>query len=142
MSTVIKLEEAIELSDVPLLISTVGKDISVILKGEPGIGKSSVLKMLEEMHGNKYDYIYVDCPVLDLSDVVMRIPNHETKSLESYVSSLFRLDSPKPKIIMLDEFSKTNKLLQTMFTRLLLEHCVGDTNLKETHPESIILRHR
>jgi L-fucose mutarotase/ribose pyranase (RbsD/FucU family) len=138
MSTVIKLEEAIELSDVPLLISTVGKDISVILKGEPGIGKSSVLKMLEEMHGNKYDYIYVDCPVLDLSDVVMRIPNHETKSLESYVSALFRLDSPKPKIIMLDEFSKTNKLLQTMFTRLLLEHCVGDNDLKKTHPESII----
>jgi hypothetical protein len=138
MANNIVIENAIELEDAPLLISTVGAELSVILKGEPGIGKSSVLKMLEEMHGDKYDYIYVDCPVLDLSDIVMRIPNHESKSLESYVSSLFRLDSPKPKIIMLDEFSKTNKLLQTMFTRLLLEHCVGDVDLNKTHPETII----
>lgn len=129
MSNPIVIQDPIELADAPLLISTVGHDLTVILRGEPGIGKSSVLKELERMHGDKYDYIYVDCPVLDLSDIVMRIPNHDTKSLESYVSSLFRLDSPKPKVIMLDEFSKTNKLLQTLFTRMLLERAVGDVKI-------------
>ena len=138
MANQVVIENAIELEEAPLLISAVGEHISVILKGEPGIGKSSVLKALQAMHGDKYDYIYVDCPVMDLSDIVMRIPNHDTKSLESYVSSLFKLDSPKPKIIMLDEFSKTNKLLQTLFTRLLLERCLGDNDLRKTHPGTIL----
>jgi hypothetical protein len=45
------------------------------------------------------------------------------------VSELFRLDNPKPKIIMLDEISKANKLLQVIFTRLMLERTVGDVKL-------------
>ena len=124
-----QIESPISLDDVPGLIMTVGRDITVVLKGEPGIGKTTVLHTLEEQHEDEYDYIYADCPVMDQSDVVMRIPNHATRSLDSYVSSLFRLDSPKPKIIMLDEFMKTNKLLQTVFTRLMLERTVGDVPL-------------
>ena len=125
----IQINDTVALSDIPLLLTTVGKDITVVLKGEPGIGKSSALHTLEDVLGDAYDYIYVDCPVQDLSDIVMRIPNHGTKSLEAYVSSLFRFDSPKPKVIMLDEFMKTNKLLQTLFTRLMLERSVGDKAL-------------
>jgi hypothetical protein len=59
----------------------------------------------------------------------MRIPDHSTKTLQSYVSELFRLDSPKPKMLMLDEVTKANKLLQVIFTRLMLERTVGDTAL-------------
>ena len=59
----------------------------------------------------------------------MTIPNHATKSLEYYVSSLFKLDSPKPKVILLDEFMKSPKLLQVIFTRLMLERMVGDEPL-------------
>lgn len=125
----IQIEDPVSLDDVPNLIMTVGHEITVVLKGEPGIGKSSVLRELEVRYGDAYDYIYADCPVMDLSDIVMRIPNHDTKALESYVSSLFKLDSPKPKIIMLDEFMKTNKLLQTLFTRLMLERTIGDRAL-------------
>lgn len=139
MSNKIDLQEWVELKDVPKLITAIGATNSILLKGEPGIGKSSILKMLKKLHGDKYDYIYVDCPVLDLSDIAMRIPNHETRALESYVSSLFKLKSPKPKIIMLDEFMKTNKLLQTMFTRMFLEHSIADNELDETHPGSMFI---
>ena len=125
----INFNNPVELNDIPLLISTIGHHRSVMLRGEPGIGKSTVLKMLQKMHGDKYDYVYVDCPVMDVSDIVMRIPNRDTKTLESYVSELFKMDSPKPKIIMLDELTKSNKLLQVIFTRLLLERTVGDTAL-------------
>lgn len=125
----INFNNPVELSDIPLLISTIGQHRSVLLRGEPGIGKSTVLKMLQQMHGDKYDYIYVDCPVMDVSDIVMRIPNRDTKTLESYVSELFKLNSPKPKMIMLDELTKANKLLQVIFTRLLLERTVGDAEL-------------
>lgn len=125
----INFNTPVELVDVPMLISTIGQHRTVMLRGEPGIGKSTVLKNLEKTHGDKYDYIYADCPVMDVSDVVMRIPDHATKTLQSYVSELFRLDSPKPKMIMLDEVTKANKLLQVIFTRLMLERTVGDTKL-------------
>lgn len=125
----INFNSPVELNDVPNLIATIGHSRTILLRGEPGIGKSTVLKNLETVLGNKYDYIYADCPVLDVSDVVMRIPNHTTKTLESYVSELFRLDSPTPKVIMLDEISKANKLLQVIFTRLMLERTVGDVKL-------------
>ena len=113
----INFNNPVELNDIPLLITTIGHHRSVMLRGEPGIGKSTVLKMLQQMHGDKYDYIYVDCPVMDVSDIVMRIPNRDTKTLESYVSELFKLNSPKPKMIMLDELTKANKLLQVISTQ-------------------------
>jgi L-fucose mutarotase/ribose pyranase (RbsD/FucU family) len=128
-SKTINFNTPVELNDVPNLIATIGTIRTILLRGEPGIGKSTVLKNLETILGNGYDYIYVDCPVMDVSDIVMRIPNHETKTLESYVSELFKMDSPKPKVIMLDEMSKANKLLQVIFTRLTLEHSVGDSKL-------------
>ena len=125
----INFNTPVDLKDVPGLIATIGHHRTVLLRGEPGIGKSTVLKMLRSEMGDGYDYIYVDCPVMDVSDIVMRIPDHETKTLQSYVSELFKLDSKKPKVIMLDEVTKANKLLQVIFTRLMLERTVGDTSL-------------
>ena len=113
------------------LIPAIGQQLTVVVQSEAGCGKTSLLKMIEQDHGDKYDYIYVDCPVKDMSDIAMTIPNHDTKSLESYVGSLFKLDSPKPKVILLDEFMKSPKLLQVIFTRLMLERTVGDTALPE-----------
>lgn len=115
--------------------------ITPIIQSEPGCGKTSLLGMIAEDNGDKwrragehydtdkYDYIYVDCPVKDMPDVGMVVPNHETRSLEYYTASLFRLNSPKPKIILLDEFMKAPKLLQIIFTRLMLERMVGDEPL-------------
>ena len=117
------------------LIPTIGKELTPVIQSEPGCGKTSILKMLEEDLGDKYDYIYVDCPVKDMSDIAMTIPNHDTKTLDSYVGKLFKLDSPKPKVILLDEFMKSPKLLQVIFTRLMLERTVGDVSLPR---ESIV----
>ena len=117
------------------LIPTIGKELTPVIQSEPGCGKTSILKMLEEDLGDAYDYIYVDCPVKDMSDIAMTIPNHETKTLDSYVGKLFKLDSPKPKVILLDEFMKSPKLLQVIFTRLMLERTVGDVSLPR---ESIV----
>jgi hypothetical protein len=138
---------SLQIDEIAKAILTTGEEVTTIVQGEPGIGKSSILKLLAEMNGDewrkpgddfaddKYDYIYVDCPVKDMMDIGANIPNHETKTLEYYVASLFKLDSPKPKIIMLDEFMKAPKLLQVIFTRLMLEKMVGD---KPTPAGSII----
>jgi len=121
--------QTVTINELRKLIPTIGKDLTPIIQSEPGVGKTSLLGMLEEDLGDGYDYIYVDCPVKDMQDIAMTIPNHETRTLETYVGSLFKLDSPKPKVILLDEFMKAPKLLQVIFTRLMLERFIGDTPL-------------
>ena len=123
------------------LIKTIGHELTPVIISEPGVGKSSILKMLEADLGTEdYDFIYVDCPVKDMMDIAASIPNHQSKSLEYYVSSLFKLGNGKAKVIMLDEFMKAPKLLQVIFTRLMLERTVGDEPLpvSESGKKSIV----
>ena len=98
------------INELRVTIPAIGVELTPIIQSEPGCGKTTLLKMVEEDLGDGYDYIYVDCPVKDMSDIAMTIPNHETKSLEAYVGGLFKLTganaSPKPKVILLDEFMK------------------------------------
>jgi hypothetical protein len=135
--------EAMSIDELRSFIPLVGEELTVVVQSEPGCGKTSLLSMIAEdngdkwrspkdgydIDGDKYDYIYVDCPVKDMQDIGMTIPNHASKQLEYYVSSLFNLNSDKPKIILLDEFMKSPKLLQVVFTRLMLERMVGDKPL-------------
>jgi len=119
----------VSINELRKLIPVIASELTVVITSEPGCGKTSLLKMMEEDLGDAYQYIYVDCPVKDMSDIGMTIPNHTTKTLEYYVSSLFCLDDPRPKVICLDEFMKSPKLLQVIFTRMMLERMVGDVPL-------------
>jgi hypothetical protein len=125
----INFNSTVTIKELRKSIPLIGSELTPIIVSEPGVGKTSLLSMIAEDLGDGYDYIYVDCPVKDMSDIGMTIPNHATKTLEYYVSSLFMLDSPKPKVILLDEFMKSPKLLQVIFTRLMLERMVGDVPL-------------
>ena len=112
------------------LIKSIGTTNTVIVVSEPGVGKSTILTMLKaDMGEDEYDYIYVDCPVKDMMDIAASIPNHTSKTLEYYVSSLFKMGNGKKKVIMLDEFMKSPKLMQIIYTRLMLERSVGDEQL-------------
>ena len=133
----------VSINELRKVIPLIGSEITPVIQSEPGCGKTSLLTMIATdngdkwrspkdgtgIEGDKYDYIYVDCPVKDMSDVGMTIPNHATRQLEYYVSSLFALNTGKPKVILLDEFMKSPKLLQVVFTRLMLERMVGDEPL-------------
>lgn len=113
-------------------IMAVGSEQTVVVVSEPGVGKSSMLKHFEEKYGDEYDYIYVDCPVKNMMDIGANIPNHAARSLEYYVAGLFKLTgdtAKRKKIIMLDEFMKAPKLMSILYTRLMLEHMVGDEPL-------------
>lgn len=122
----------VNLDEAKTLIKTTGQHVTHVVISEPGVGKSSILKMLEEeMGSDEYDFIYIDCPVKDMMDIAASIPNHNTHSLEYYVSSLLKRDSGKKKVIMLDELMKAPKLMQVLFTRLMLERMWGDEPLPE-----------
>ena len=139
----VQFRKSVSIKELRKLIPLIAEDLTVVVQSEPGCGKTSLLSMIAEdngdkwrspkdgtsIEGDKYDYIYVDCPVKDMSDIGMTIPNHTTKQLEYYVSSLFNLDDPRPKYILLDEFMKSPKLLQVVFTRLMLERMAGDRAL-------------
>jgi len=131
------------INEVKDLIREIGSTNTIAVISEPGVGKSSLLAMLAEDNGDqwrkvgddfptdKYDYIYVDCPVKDMMDIAASIPNHTTRTLEYYVASLFKMHTGKPKYIMLDEAFKAPKLMQIIYTRLMLEKTVGDEPLPD-----------
>lgn len=117
----------ISLEEAQKLIQLCGQDITVFVEGEPGIGKSTLLKMLADTLGNEYDYVYVDCPLIDLPDFAMP---YVSEGVTHYApSSLWKFSSKKPKVIMLDEVSKAPNVVKPMFTRLMLERCIGERNL-------------
>ena len=143
----------VSINELRTIIPLIGGELTPIIQSEPGCGKTSLLSMIASdngdtwrspvdgtsIEGDKYDYIYVDCPVKDMSDIGMTIPNHANRQLEYYVSELFNLSDSKPKIILLDEFMKSPKLLQVIFTRLMLERMVGDKALpKKDGVKSIV----
>ena len=139
----VQFVNTVSINELRNIIPLIGGELTPIIQSEPGCGKTSLLSMIASdngdkwrspadgtsIEGDKYDYIYVDCPVKDMSDIGMTIPNHANRQLEYYVSELFNLSDPKPKIILLDEFMKSPKLLQVIFTRLMLERMVGDKAL-------------
>ena len=128
--SVISFDNPINHAEAMSAIMAFGTHITMLIQGEPGCGKTQILRNLEKQYGNKYHYVYVDCPMKDIGDIAANIPVHQTKSLEQYISSLFPKDG-KPIIVMLDEILKSNKLLKLMFTRLMLERTIGDWPLPE-----------
>lgn len=137
----VQFVNTVSIQELRKIIPLIGGDLTPVIQSEPGCGKTSLLAMMAADNGDKwrkpgddfpedkFDYIYVDCPVKDMSDIGMTIPNHASKSLEYYVSSLFRLGNGKPKVILLDEFMKAPKLMQVIYTRLMLERMCGDEPL-------------
>jgi hypothetical protein len=139
----INFRDTMTIKELRAFIPAVGDELTVVVQSEPGCGKTSLLAMIASDNGDKwrkvgdnypddkYDYIYVDCPVKDMADIGMAIPNHTTKTLEYYVASLFKMGNGKPKYVLLDEFMKSPKLMQVIYTRLMLERTVGDEPLPE-----------
>lgn len=138
----IQFNNTVTINELRTLIPLIGTELTPVIQSEPGCGKTSLLSMIAEDNGDawrsphdghietdKYDYIYVDCPVKDMTDIGMTIPDHTSKELKYYVASLFNMRSKKPKFILLDELLKAPKLLQIIFTRMMLERMAGDEPL-------------
>jgi energy-coupling factor transporter ATP-binding protein EcfA2 len=107
-----------------------------LMEGEPGIGKSSILKMLSAALPN-HNTAYIDVPNMDLGDIAMPVIDHETKTTRYYPNARFKMHEDKPVIIMLDEFTKGAEPIKNMLHPLLevANPRLGDVSV---HPDSVI----
>jgi len=134
----IKFGSSLSLNEFANTIATVGSDVTVIGQGEPGIGKSSMLKAVSKRFPD-YEVAYIDCTLLDLGDFAL--PYTEEVALEQLASSIkvtkfapnarFKFQSGKPVIVMLDEIGKAMKAVKNVLLTLMLEKRIGDMSLPE-----------
>ena len=124
----------VTLAEVENLIATTGNKVTVHMKGNPGIGKSSVLKALAQRFPT-HDSVYIDCADIDLGDIAMPVINHEQKSTAFYPNERFKLHTGRPSIIMLDEITKASEPVKNMLLPIMQERRLGNVDL---HPDSIV----
>ena len=107
-----------------------------LLQGEPGIGKSSLLKTLSASLPN-HEVSYIDVPNMDLGDIAMPVVDRETKTTAYYPNARFKIHTGKPVITMLDEFTKGAEPIKNMLHPMLevANPRLGDLSI---HPESIV----
>ena len=105
------------------------------LRGETGIGKSSLLKSLSANLPD-HEVSYIDVPNMDLGDIAMPVIDRETKTTAYYPNSRFKIHLGKPVITMLDEYTKGADPIKNMLHPMLevANPRLGDISL---HPDSI-----
>lgn len=124
--------KTITLKQAAQLIKT-NPETRFLLQGEPGIGKSSILKQIADDLG--YDHAYIDVPNLDLGDIAMPVIDHETKTTRYYPNARFKVHEGKPVVIMLDEFTKGADPVKNMLHPMLekANPRLGDISLNDNN---------
>ena len=128
------LSTSINLSQAASLILTAGPAQTILLRGEPGVGKSSILASLSQSLP-EYAVSYIDVANLDLGDIAMPVVDRETMTTHYAPNSRFNLTTSqhgknrKPVIIMLDELGKASRPVLNMLLPLILERRLGDIHL-------------
>jgi len=112
----VKFGKKVTLAQAAKLIVTNPK-LRFMLRGEPGIGKSSLLKDIGRQTG--YEVAYIDVPNMDLGDITMPVIYHETRTTKYYPNARFKMHEGKPVVVMLDEFTKGADPVKNMLHPLL-----------------------
>lgn len=138
--SMIRFGSAVSLSTFAKMVSILGpsvagkknKHLTLIGRGEMGIGKSAVLGMLTKMQPDKLP-AYIDCTLLDLGDFALpyTVEENGIKVTRFAPNARFRFHEGKPVIIMLDEIGKATKAVKNVLLTLMLEHRIGDAFLPE-----------
>lgn len=134
MKSEITFGKTVSLDEAEALITSVTTN-RFHLMGEPGIGKSAMLRRIAEKLS--MDYAYIDVPNMDLGDIAMPVVDHETRTTKYYPNARFKFHLRKPVIIMLDEFSKGAEPVKNMLHPLFE---VNDPRLgDESAPDGSII---
>jgi hypothetical protein len=117
----VSLEEAAQ-----LILSN--RDLCFFLEGEPGIGKTSLKKRMQEVLGDEYEYCYLDCAATDFSGVGYPGVDRDKGIAQFFPMEVLKLHTGKPVFYLLDEFTKAPGPVQTMLHTMLesSDRRVGD----------------
>jgi hypothetical protein len=115
----IDFSNRVSLQEAAQLIAAIGTTNTILLKGEKGIGKSAIMKMLPEYLGPEYEYAYFDMGNKSEGDTAIPFPDKERKVMEFFINTALKLHMGKPVVIMLDEFGKASRSIQNMMHTLL-----------------------
>ena len=132
---------ALSLDQTVTAITQGGMETTILAQGDMGTGKSTLLKMLAELHPN-YVPCYFDCTTKDLGDItipdLVRGTPGDTENA-GYVTYLTNeelgVHHKKPIILMIDEYGKANPSVKNALLRLMLERKIGSRAL---HPDSLV----
>jgi hypothetical protein len=116
MSEVI-LNRLVNLKEAEDLIVTMGEDATFHLVGEPGVGKTSMFDNIVERTG--YRGVYIDVPNVELGELGIPIPNHETKTTNIYPNEQWGFHLDEPLVIFCDEFTKGHQAVKNMLHPML-----------------------
>jgi hypothetical protein len=120
----------VNLSQAISIIRAVGTTNTVILRGQPGVGKSAALPALAR---ELPDYIpcYIDVANLDLGDLGMPVIDREAMLTHYAPNARFGLSrsNNRPLLIMLDELGKASRPVLNMLLPLVNEHRIADVPL-------------
>jgi len=125
----------VTLSQASTLIRTIGETNTVLLRGQPGVGKSSILWGLQE-HFPDHFLSYIDAANLDLGDIAMPVVDREELITEYAPNARFGVgrNQTKPVLMMIDELGKAPRPVMNMLLPLLLERRVGSNYLPKGSP--------
>ena len=110
------------------LIAAVGHKHTVLVQGELGIGKSSMLKTLQSKFPDHH-VAYFDLTTKDVGDFM--IPAVTDGIAEFLPNAEFGIHTGKPVILMLDELGKASKSVMNACLRVMLERSVGTRPLPD-----------
>lgn len=118
------------------LIQTTGHNVTFLLRGQPGVGKSSILSSISAALPD-YHTAYVDVTNLDLGDIGMPVVDRDRMVTHYAPNARFGIapGQTKPVLLMLDELTKASKPVLNMLLPIILERRLGDVALP---PGSIV----
>jgi len=110
------------------LIRECGQHITVLVEGEPGIGKSAILTQLAKELPN-YKPVYLEAQTLDLGDIQM--PMVDAKTGVHFIPNAAFMSDGAPLLLMIDELGKAMRPVQNALLRVIHERKLGSYALPE-----------
>ena len=131
----VRMMNEMSLQEAEEFILALGNQVATFLVGEPGVGKTAMFERIVERTG--FRGVYLDTPNLELGEIGIPMPNHETKTTSLYPNESWGFHLNEPLVIFIDEFTKpSSQAVQNMLHPLLNERRIANFKL---HPDSIVI---